>query len=67
VTDVIAWWWLVLRVTTRDLWDTLPGPWPVKITLIVLTQAIPGQLDDIALLALLAWLRRRKAASAHKG
>jgi hypothetical protein len=61
VADVAGWWWYVAKATARGLWDGLPGPWPVKVLLVVACTAIPGALDEIALLALVAWARRRKA------
>jgi hypothetical protein len=59
---VISWWAYVLRYEARELWRALPGPWWVKVLLIVLTQAIPGPQDEIALLLLImAALRKRRA------
>jgi hypothetical protein len=59
--DLASWYWYVIKATARDYWDQLPGPWPVKITLIAVCLAIPGELDELALFAVLAWMRRRKA------
>ena len=61
LANVAGWWWHVTKTTARDTWDALPGPWPVKLTLIVVCTAIPGALDEIAVLALVAWARRRQA------
>jgi hypothetical protein len=47
------------------LWRALPGPWPVKAALLVLCVAIPGPLDEIALLALAGYLAVRKARGAR--
>ena len=59
--DLAAWWVFVLRYEARELWRALPGPWWVKVLLIVATQAIPGPQDELVLLAVVAWCRRRKA------
>jgi hypothetical protein len=63
------WWWPWLRTSARDGWEWLPGPWPVKLLLIVLLtagQLIPGEADEALLLLaiagvkrLVAWRRRR--------
>lgn len=60
MADVAAWWWLVTRITARQFWDALPGPWPVKVTLLVVCVAIPGGFDELVLLAVVAWWRRQK-------
>lgn len=60
MSDVIGWWAYVVRYEAREAWRALPGPWPVKVLLIVACQAIPGPLDEIALVALSAAWRRRK-------
>lgn len=58
--DVLRWWRHVLWVNIRDMWDSLPGPWFVKVALILVCQVIPGPLDEIALLAVIgAWRRYR--------
>ena len=59
MTDVIGWWVYVARTQARELWDALPGPWPVKVLLIVACQAIPGPLDEIAVVAIAAARRHR--------
>jgi hypothetical protein len=61
VSAVAAWWVFVLRYEARELWRALPGPWWVKVALIVVTQAIPGPQDEILLLAVVAYCRKRKA------
>lgn len=62
----VAWFWgTVARFEARRLWQSLPGPWPVKVLLIVLTQAIPGPQDELLLLAVVAgwraWRRHKRA------
>lgn len=61
MSAAISWWAFVLRYEARELWRALPGPWWAKIILIAVLQLIPGMLDEIALLAILALLRRRRA------
>jgi hypothetical protein len=63
--DAAAWWVCVARFQARELWRALPGPWPVKIALIVACALIPGPADEIALLAAVAAWRRY--ASRRKG
>jgi hypothetical protein len=58
---VARWWRHVAAVTARDLWDGLPGPWPVKVLLVVVTQAIPGPQDELLLLAVVALWRKYRA------
>ena len=62
--DLAAWWWHVAKVTALDYWESLPGPWPVKVLLIAVCLAIPGQVDELILLAVVAWFRRRQAKQA---
>lgn len=59
--DVAGWWAYVVRCEARELWRSLPGPWPVKAVLIIACLAIPGPLDEIALVAVAGALRRRKS------
>jgi hypothetical protein len=61
MSAVISWWAYVLKYEAREMWRALPGPWWVKILIIVVLQAIPGELDEIALLLALGWLRKRRA------
>jgi hypothetical protein len=49
-------------MSARDGWRWLPGPWWVKLLLIVLLacgQFCPGELDEILILAAIGWVRRR--------
>ena len=61
LTEVIYWWASVLRFEAIEMWRCLPGPWWCKLAILVLVLAIPGQLDEIALLAILSALRGRRA------
>ena len=54
----------VARYYARRAWDDLPGPWWVKVLLIAVCLAIPGQLDEVALIAVTAYCRRRRALHA---
>jgi hypothetical protein len=61
VKAVISWWAYVLKHEAREMWRALPGPWWCKVLLIIVTQAIPGPQDEIALLLICGWLRKRRA------
>lgn len=50
-----------VRDAVRRAWDGLPGPWWVKIALIVACQFIPGGFDEWALIAGTAAWRRYRA------
>ena len=63
MTEVVSWWAYVIRYEAREMWRALPGPWPVKVLLVVACQAIPGPLDEIALLAVVAAVRKRRSSS----
>ena len=62
MTGVVSWWAYVIRYEAREMWRGLPGPWPVKVLLVVACQAIPGPLDEIALLAVVAAVRKRRSS-----
>ena len=60
-----SWWAYVARFYARKLWDSLPGPWYVKMILVAICIAIPGPADELILVALpVAWrkIRSRRAA-----
>lgn len=61
-----SWPAFLARYYMRQVWRDLPGPWPVKVALIIVTQAIPGQLDDYLLIvacrAFRAWRARQATA-----
>jgi hypothetical protein len=61
---IIRWWTYVLVYYARKFWNDLPGPWPVKVALLAVTQLIPGVLDEIALVALTSIWRRWKLRQA---
>jgi hypothetical protein len=58
----LARWWAFLACRfARQTWDSLPGPWPVRVLLISACLAIPGPADELALAAVVAVCRARKA------
>ena len=61
MTAVAGWWAYVLRYEAREVWRALPGPWWVRVLLVAVCVAIPGPADEIALVAVAGWLRRRKS------
>jgi hypothetical protein len=62
-----SWYLHMLMCYLRQMWDDLPGPWPVKVLLLVATQAIPGPQDEIALLAVIRLCRMvRKYLARHR-
>jgi hypothetical protein len=69
-SDIAAWWWTVVRMSARQGWDALPGPWPVKVALVLLLiagQAIPGELDELLLILAIGWVKRRLDAKNAAG
>lgn len=67
VRYLASWYWTVIKWEARETWNALPGPWWVKVLIIAVCTAIPGALDEIALLAVLKvcrTLRARKEARA---
>jgi hypothetical protein len=72
ITSAVRWYWAWIKVTARTLWDSLPGPWPVKIMLLIATQLIVGPFDEIALIGgpviyrrARRWYRARRARLAR--
>ena len=62
VSAVVSWWAYVLRYEAREGWRALPGPWPVKVLLIAILaagQLIPGEVDEVLMLAAIGWVKRR--------
>lgn len=65
-----AWTWEWAKDVIRETWDSIPGPWPVKIAVMALLGVcllIPGPVDEIGVILALrgiAWLGRRRAARA---
>jgi hypothetical protein len=61
-----AWPVFLVRYYVKQTWDDLPGPWWIKVGLVVVCLAIPGPQDEIALIALTricrAWRIRQSAA-----
>ena len=64
MTALVSWWAYVLRYEIREMWRALPGPWWVKVLLIAVMLAIPGQLDEFLFLAVLGAFRKRQARRA---
>jgi hypothetical protein len=56
-----SWYGYVARYYARETWRAIPGPWWVKVLLIAVCTAIPGPGDEIGLIAITAWSRRRAA------
>lgn len=56
----VNWYWFLAKHYAREMWQSLPGPWYVKVLLVVVCQVIPGPLDEVALIAISqAWRRYR--------
>lgn len=62
--DLARFWAYAGWFTAREFWASLPGPWWAKTALVIVLLAIPGELDEFLLLAVLALLRRRRAGGA---
>jgi hypothetical protein len=45
LSSAVRWAWFLARFYAARLWRDLPGPWPVKVVLIVACVAIPGPFD----------------------
>lgn len=55
MTDITWWWTYAAIYAARAIWDELPGPWWMKIILLIVTQIlIPGPIDDVALMLIIA-------------
>lgn len=67
IGNIAQWWAYVVWCTLREMWDDLPGPWWVKLPLIVAVLAIPGPQDELALLLVVrlcrAWRKRQARAA----
>lgn len=63
MTEIVAWYALMIRIAARMVWDSIPGPWYIKVVLLAVTQVIPGQFDDILIFGAIALYRtwRRRA------
>jgi len=59
-----SWPVFLARYYLRQMWDDMPGPWPVKLLLVTVCLAIPGPQDELALIAFTrlcrAWRARRE-------
>jgi hypothetical protein len=56
-----AWYWMGVKMLAGDLWTALPGPWPVKLLVVLVLLAIPGPQDELLLVLFLSWRKRRLA------
>lgn len=65
VSALTSWWAYVLRYEAREMWRALPGPWWCKALLIVACQVIPGPLDEVALITIVAAFRKWQARRTH--
>jgi hypothetical protein len=62
--ELVSWYWFAVRWTVRDTWKGLPGPVWVKLIICLAGIAallMPGQADDIMLVLIIGWVKRRKA------
>lgn len=67
LTDILWFWMAAVKFAIKSIWDSLPGPWYVKLILIIITQAIPGPQDELLLFAIMAlfrYIKKRRAARA---
>ena len=62
--ELVSWWWYVIRYECRETWQSMPGPWPVKVVTLAVLLAVPGQLDEVIFFAVLGALRKRQARRA---
>lgn len=67
MSGVAGWWAYVVRYEARELWRALPGPWWVKVALIVVCTAIPGPGDELLILIGMAAFRKRQARKVNNG
>lgn len=58
------WYAFVVWFLVRQIWRDLPGPWWVKVLILVVTQLIPGPQDELLLLAVLAVVRKYRTRQA---
>lgn len=56
----VRWYAYVLWYEARELWRAMPGPWYVKLLLIAVCSLIPGPGDEIGIILLTAYMRRRR-------
>lgn len=51
-------WWA--KDEAKETWRAMPGPWWVKLALVAACLAIPGPQDEIALIIVVRYLRKRR-------
>jgi hypothetical protein len=61
IGQMASWYGYVLRQEALETWRALPGPWWVRLALVAVCLAIPGFLDELALVALVKLARSRRA------
>jgi len=61
-----SWPAFLLRYYCGITWRALPGPWPVKLVLIIVCTAIPGPQDELLLIALTAACRAWRSKRGNK-
>lgn len=57
----VRWVWFWVKSEAREMWRALPGPWWVKVAICLACLAVPGELDEIALIVVLRYFRARRA------
>jgi hypothetical protein len=58
IQDIFWWWTWAVIFYARAIWDDLPGPWWMKVIILIVTQILlPGPIDDIGVLLLIAGVR----------
>lgn len=68
LADLAGWYWLAVKMEAREMYAALPSPWWAKVLvgmLLLVALAIPGQLDEIAILAILKYFHARKVRKAR--
>jgi hypothetical protein len=60
------WWVFLAGYYAKQLWHDLPGPWWVKIILVIICIAIPGPADEMILVALPGLCRKVRARRAAR-
>lgn len=68
IWNMAQWWAYVVWYNLCEMWRDLPGPWYVKLVLIIAVLAIPGPQDELALIAVVrlcrVWRKRQAARAA---
>jgi hypothetical protein len=67
IGQIASWYAYALRQEALETWRALPGPWYVRLALVAVCLAIPGFLDELALVALVKFARARRAKRMKEG